>query len=254
MSVGVKIFTANIIRNSSFNLNTEYRKVGLLKLNALMIVTMFLASAMILPVGMSYATYGGTMSGDQTTMNQTMTMQGNTTNTNETMVMNANATGSMSSTNATNATETAPIPTPTSVNSTAPQSNDTQSAQQVSDFIHTAVADFKQQGDATLKVMLDCRDRVQAAAPGDVDPIKKDCATQLNAITAQYQNERSHYHDLIKQYRSSVMVFLNDARGVSVDPATMASALTQLSGMMMNNSMSNGTMPGYAATMNNTHV
>ncbi|MGI0065632.1 MAG: hypothetical protein ACREAT_02610 [Nitrosotalea sp.] len=64
-----------------------------MKINALLIVTMFLASAMILPVGLSYETYGGTMqpsSGNQAGMNQTMTT--NSTGMNSTMKMSMNGT------------------------------------------------------------------------------------------------------------------------------------------------------------------
>ncbi|MHB8546108.1 MAG: hypothetical protein ACYDAJ_05025 [Nitrosotalea sp.] len=255
-----------------------------MKINALLVVMMFLTISMILPVGLSHAqSYGGTMqpSGNQTSMNQTMTTHTNATRTNATMIMHDNATMAMSTnatrTNATmimhdnatmamstNATRTNATMTHSTTNSTASQSNYTQSAQQVSDFIHSAVADFKQQGNETLKVILDCRDRVQTAAPGDVDSINRDCSIQLNAITAKYQDERNHYHDLIKQYRSSVMIFLDDARGLSVSPATLGNAITHLgmmmmhtamsnSTMMMHTTMSNNTVMGYTATRNNTH-
>ena len=63
-----------------------------------MIVTVFLVSSMILPVGLSYAqTYGGQMqpssSGNQTSMTQTMT---NSTHTNSTMTMTTNSTSTNS--------------------------------------------------------------------------------------------------------------------------------------------------------------
>lgn len=173
---------------------------------------MLLASAMIVPVGLSYA-----QSSNSTMSTQSMSNQ---TGTNETMTQSTNATVS--------------------------QTNDTQAAQQVSDFIHQAVADFKQQGDDTRKVMLDCRDRIQTAASGDISSIKNDCSIQLNAIKAKYQQERIQYHDLIKQYRQSVMVFLNDARGISVGKTTFDGAISQL-GMMMHGVTSHGTMMDHSA-------
>lgn len=173
---------------------------------------MLLASAMIVPVGLSYAQTSNSTVSDQTGTNQTMTK---------------------------------------STNDMVSQ-NDTQAAQQVSDFIHQAVTDFKQQGDDTRKVMLDCRDRIQTAAPGDISSIKNDCSIQLNAIKAKYQQERIQYHDYVKQYRQSVMVFLNDARGISVGKATFDNAISQL-GTMMHGAMSHGMGVGHAATINNTH-
>ncbi len=218
----------------------------------MLIVTIILASALILPVSMSYAQGSNgtmTMPGNQTGMNQTMTMSTNSTNENSTIGINDHATVTMH----TNSTGTVANISPV-VNSTATQSKYVQSAQQVSTFIHSAVADFKQQGDDTRKVMLDCVARVQSAAPSDIDSIKQDCSIQLNAITAKYQNERAQYHNLIKEYRSSVMVFLNDARGVSVSPTAVDSAVTQLGMMMMQNAvMTNSTMTaGSNSTVNNT--
>ena len=206
----------------------------MLKLNAIPLVAMIFASAMLLPVGMSYAAVSnGTMS-NQTSTNGTMMMSSNHTGVmNQTMVMPSNSTGM-------NQTMTPPVP----------QVNNTQ-AMQVSTFIHKAVTDFKQQGDDTRQVIFDCRDKVQAAAPSDIDKIKQDCSLQLNTIKAKYQDERSQYNGLIKQYRASVMVFLNDARGQSVSQTTMANAVAQLA--MMMNSMPSGTMMGHAATTNNTH-
>ena len=191
---------------------------------------MLLAGSMIVPTGLSYALSNSTMS-DKTGMNDTLTMSKNTTAsmpamTNQTM---------------------------TSANSTGSQANDTAGAVKVSDFIHQAVTDFKQQGDETRKVIFDCRDRIQTAAAGDISSIKNDCSIQLNAIKAKYQEERIQYQDLIKQYRQSVMVFLSDARGLSVGKTTFDNAISQL-GMMMHNTMPHGNMTGQAATMNNTHM
>jgi len=209
-----------------------------LKLNTVPVIVMILTSAMLLPVGLSYAAVS----------NGTMTNQ---TSSNSTMMMSSNQTGMMNQTmTIPPSNSTMMNQTQTTTNSTVPQSNDTQAAMQVSTFIHQAVADFTQQGDDTRKVMLDCVAKVQAAAPSDIDKIKQDCSLQLNTITAKYQDERSHYHDLIKQYRQSVMVFLNDARGQSVPRTTMDSAISQLA-MMMHPAPA-VTTPSYAATTNNT--
>lgn len=189
----------------------------MLKINTISVIVMLLASAMIMPVSLSYA-----QGSNSTVPAQAMSNQ---TGTNETMTI--------------------------SENSTVSQTN-TQAAQGVSDFVHQAVTDFKQQGDDTRKIILDCRDRIQTAAPGDISSIKNDCSIQLNAIKAKYQQERIQYHDLVKQYRQSVMVFLNDARGISVGKTTYDNAITQL-GMMMHSATSHGPMMNHAATKNNTH-
>ena len=214
----------------------------MLKINTISVILMLLAGSMVVPTGLSYAQVSNSTMSDQTGMNDTLT-----TSENNTMTVQNATTSTPAMTNQTQTNETM-----TSENSTGSQTNDTTNAVKVSDFIHQAVADFKQQGDETRKVIFDCRDRIQTAAAGDVSSIKNDCSIQLNAIKAKYQEERIQYQDYIKQYRQSVMVFLSDARGLSVGKTTFDNAISQL-GMMMHNSMSNGTMMGKAATLNNTH-
>lgn len=203
----------------------------MLKINTISVILVLLTGSMIVPTGLSYAQVSNSTMSDKTGMNDTLTTSENTT---------------ASMTNQTQTNETM-----TSENSTGSQTNDTTDAVKVSDFIHQAVTDFKQQGDETRKVIFDCRDRIQTAAAGDVSSIKNDCSIQLNAIKAKYQEERIQYHDYVKQYRQSVMVFLSDARGLSVGKAAFDNAISQL-GMMMHNSMSNGKVNGQAATLNNT--
>ena len=203
----------------------------MLKINTISVILVLLTGSMIVPTGLSYAQVSNSTMSDKTGMNDTLTTSENTT---------------ASMTNQTQTNETM-----TSENSTGSQTNDTTDAVKVSDFIHQAVTDFKQQGDETRKVIFDCRDRLQTAAAGDVSSIKNDCSIQLNAIKAKYQEERIQYHDYVKQYRQSVMVFLSDARGLSVGKAAFDNAISQL-GMMMHNSMSNGKVKGQAATLNNT--
>ena len=191
---------------------------------------------MILPVNLSYA-----MNSNVTATSPGIQTMSNHTSTNQTMVMPMNSSN-------TNMNQTTTMSTNSTV---SPSVNDTKAVQQISDFIHQAVADFKQQGIDTRQAMLDCRDKLQTASPSDIQGIRDVCNTNLNGITAKYQSERIHYHDLIKQYRQSVMVFLSDARGLPVSKATMDAASAQL-GMMMNAAMSSGGM-GMAATVNNTH-
>ena len=214
----------------------------MLKINTISVILMLLAGSMVVPTGLSYAQVSNSTMSDQTGMNDTLT-----TSENNTMTVQNATTSTPAMTNQTQTNETM-----TSENSTGSQTNDTTDAVKVSDFIHQAVADFKQQGDETRKVIFDCRDRIQTAAAGDVDSIKNDCSIQLNAIKAKYQEERIQYQDYVKQYRQSVMVFLSDARGLSVGKAAFDNAISQL-GMMMHNGMSNGKVMGKAATVNNTN-
>lgn len=224
------------------------------------LIVMLLASALLIPVGISYAAYGNATdfthpSSTASTTNQTMTpsnqTMSNQTNTNMTMPMSSNNTNTnMTMTMLSNSTQSGQN------NTSSPVTNDTKDAQQISDFVHQAITHFKTQKDETLKAIFSCRDQLQQAAPSEIDQIHSDCNIQLNSINAKYQDERNHLHDLIKQYRQSVMVFLMDARGQTVDTTTMNNALVNLSSMM-HMGMSSGGMtnhvPGFTAARNNTN-
>ena len=226
------------------------------------LIVMLIVSSMIVPVGISYAAYGNatdfthsgstssnqTMTSNQTNSNMTNQMASNSTNTNMTNHMTSNST---------NANMTMPMSSNSTSNNnqTMTQStNGTKDAQQISDFVHQAVNDFKSQKDETLKAIFSCRDQLQQAAPSEISSIHDQCRTQYNSINVKYQDERNHLHDLIKQYRQSVMVFLMDARGQTVDKTAMDNALVSLSSMMhMQSGGMTGHVPGYTATRNNTN-
>jgi len=213
----------------------------MLKIKGISIIVMFLASALILPVGVSYAQSNNVTTTSVTTMS-------NQTSTNQTMIQSTSMSNQTNTINQTTVSSTNPTVSQTTV-------NDTKDVQQISDFVHQAVADFKKQGVETRQVMLDCRDKIQTASPGDVDKIRQDCMIQLNTIKAKYQDARSHFHDLVKQYRQSVMVFINDARGIQVSKAEMDKAFTQL-GTMMRGGVSGGMMGHVGKGLmakNNTH-
>lgn len=187
---------------------------------------MFLASALILPVGMSYA-----QTTKVTASTPSVMPVSNQTSANQTVIQST----SMSN--------------PTSTNST---DADTVAAQKISGFVHQAIADFKKQGDDTRQVIFDCRDKIQNATSGDAYKMRQICTTQLSAIKVKYQDERSHFHDLMKQYRQSVMVFLNDARGtIQVSKADLDKTVSQL-GMMIHTGMVGHGVTGMMATKNNT--
>jgi maltodextrin utilization protein YvdJ len=199
----------------------------MLKSKILFVVMIFLAGTLALPVGVSHATSSNFTAGSpsfQTTSGQPLT--------NHTMTNSSSSSHAMMKTAVT------------------PDANDTKAAQQISDFVHQAIADFKQQGIETKQAISDCRDKLQSATPEHVSGVRNNyCTTNLSTIKVKYQDERVHFTDLIKKYRSSVMVMINDARGLSVSKTTLDGAFAQL-GMMIHSSMSSGMMG--KTTLNNT--
>jgi hypothetical protein len=207
------------------------KKYYLLKSKILFVVIMTLTSTLALPIGISHATnsnFTASSPSFQTTSGQTLT--------NQTMMNSSGVSHAMMKSSSTISLD----------------ANDTKAAQQVSDFIHQAIADFKQQGIETKQAISDCRDKLQSANPDQISGVRNSyCTTNLSTVKIKYQNERIHFADLIKKYRSNVMIMINDARGLPVSKTTLDDAFTQL-GMMMHSSMSSGMM-GKAATLNNTH-
>ncbi|MDE1724483.1 MAG: hypothetical protein KGH76_01130, partial [Thaumarchaeota archaeon] len=224
-----------------------------MKFNILLVMATVLASAMVVPIGSSYAANFTASSASVQTINgqpltnQTMPMMNST---------GMNQTG-MPMTNSSAASKTnMPLMnygmnhTMTSNTASVPNATDTKAAQKISDFIHQAVTDFNQQGIETKQAIADCRDKLQSANPDQISGVRNGyCTTNLSIIKLKYQNERAQYADLIKNYRQSVMVIINDAHGLPVSKSTLGDALTQL-GMMMHSSSG---MMGRAATLNNTN-
>jgi hypothetical protein len=224
-----------------------------MKFNILLVVATVLASAMVVPIGSSYAAnFTATSAGVQTNAGQPIT--------NHTMPMmtstGMNQTGMLMTNSSTKSQTNMPLMNSTGMNQTmtsstiVPNTNDTKAAQKVSDFIHQAISDFNQQGIETKQAIADCRDKLQSASPDQISGVRNGyCTTNLSAIKLKYQNERSQYADLIKNYRQSVMVIINDAHGLPVSKSTLGDALIQL-GMMIHSSSG---MMGRAATLNNTN-
>jgi len=159
-----------------------------------------------------------------------------------------------------NETTQNPISNQTGTNQTSvqiPEDNDTNAGQQVSSFVHNATAKFAQQKDETHAVIFECRDRIQAAASGDTSKIRDDCKIQLNAIKQKYQEDRMKFQELFKTYRSSVIVFMQDAKGMQVAKAEMDKAFENVKNKM-NESMGGGKGMGHGkgmmTTLNNTNA
>lgn len=136
---------------------------------------------------------------------------------------------------------TAPVSTPvsnqtvvnqTSVNATSFADNGTNVGLQISSFVHNATAEFQVQKSETRKTMLECRDRIQAANPGDIGQIREDCKIQLNAIKQKYQQDRMKFQEFFKTYRESVLTFMKEAKGQHVEKIEMDKAFEHIKNKM----------------------
>ena len=103
--------------------------------------------------------------------------------------------------------------------------------QQVSDFVHQAMAHFKQQRDDTINAIKDCREKIKNAAPENIDQVRADCKTTLKSIKEKYQDERKQFSGLFKEYREGVKVMMMEAKGMHVDKQDKEKALQHMNEM-----------------------
>src|SRR5207245_1905502 len=106
--------------------------------------------------------------------------------------------------------------------------NETNIGQQVSDFVHKAIADFKQQREDTLNTMKDCSAKLQNATSDEKDKIREDCKTNLQSIREKYKDERKHFQELFKEFRDDIRVLMHEARGMHVEKMEMENALKHM--------------------------
>lgn len=151
-----------------------------MKQRSVLLALAFLTSVIVVPMGYSSAQ---------------MDNMANSTNTNDNMTMT-------SSVNAT-------LVTQSSVNTT--QSN---IGQQVSDFVHQAVADFQKQRSDLITVIKQCHENLKNSASGNTTQVRADCQTQMKTIDAKYKEERDQFHQLFLQFRENITALRHDVKGM----------------------------------------
>ncbi|MDE1818902.1 MAG: hypothetical protein KGI19_09920 [Thaumarchaeota archaeon] len=76
--------------------------------------------------------------------------------------------------------------------------------QQVSDFIHQATDQFKQQKNETLNAIQDCREKIRNATSDMRNQVADDCHKSLQSINLKYEDERQQFQELFKRFREDV--------------------------------------------------
>lgn len=99
----------------------------------------------------------------------------------------------------------------TSVNASASAQENV--GQQISDYVHQAVAHFKQQRDDTRNAIKECREKIRDATPDTRSQVADECHKKLQSIKEKYKDERSQFQELFKKFRESIVTLKNDANG-----------------------------------------
>jgi hypothetical protein len=98
-----------------------------------------------------------------------------------------------------------------SVNATA--STQENVGQQVSNFVHQATAQFKQQKDETHNAIKECREKIKDATPDTKSQVADECHKKLQSIKEKYKEERQQFQELFKKFRESVITLRHETNG-----------------------------------------
>lgn len=88
--------------------------------------------------------------------------------------------------------------------------------QQISDFVHQAIAHFKQQREDTHNAIKECREKIRDATPETKSQVADECHKKLQSINKKYKEERQQFQELFKKFRESIISLRNDVNGIKL--------------------------------------
>ncbi|MDE1843314.1 MAG: hypothetical protein KGH95_06670 [Thaumarchaeota archaeon] len=97
-----------------------------------------------------------------------------------------------------------------------PNLNGTNVGQEISDFVHNATAVFQQQKAENIQAIKDCHEQMKTATPENRTQIIDECHATLKTIREKYQDLRTQFHNLFKQFGSDLMTLKHDAEGSKI--------------------------------------
>ncbi|HET6458438.1 MAG TPA: hypothetical protein VFG24_06135 [Nitrosopumilaceae archaeon] len=151
----------------------------------------FLASVLVVPLGYSNAEMeneNNSQTGENETSSQTDENETSSqTDENETTIVNA---------------------------SSSAQEN---IGQQVSDFVHDATDQFKQQKNETRNIIKECREKIKDATNDTKSQVVDECHKKLQSIKEKYKDERQQFQELFKKFRQNIITLRHETNGTSSD-------------------------------------
>ncbi len=99
---------------------------------------------------------------------------------------------------------------------TMPNLNGTNVGQEISDFVHNATAVFQQQKEENHQAIKDCHEKMKTATSENRTQIIDECHANLKAIQEKYQDLRTQFHNLFKQFGDDLLTLKHDAEGSKV--------------------------------------
>lgn len=156
------------------------------------ILLLFLTSTLVLPLGFSAHADDQSTDTNQTTSNQTGT-----------------------TTNQTAINQTSSVPTENI-------------GLQISSFVHNATALFQQEKAENIQAIKECHQKMQNATSENRTQIIDDCHATMTAIREKYQDARTQFQQLFKQFRANIIVLRHDAEGLQVSEQDKETAMKNI--------------------------
>jgi flagellar motility protein MotE (MotC chaperone) len=98
-----------------------------------------------------------------------------------------------------------------SVNASASEHDNV--GEQISDFVHKAIAHFKQQRENTHNAIKECREKIKDATADTKSQVAAECHKKLQSLREKYKEERKQFQELFKKFRESIITLRNHANG-----------------------------------------
>ena len=86
--------------------------------------------------------------------------------------------------------------------------------QQISAFVHQAIAHFKQQREDTSNAIKECREKIRNATADTRSQVTDECHKKLQSLKEKYKEERKQFQELFKKFRESILTLRHDANGI----------------------------------------
>lgn len=106
--------------------------------------------------------------------------------------------------------------------------SETNIGQQVEDLVHQYTDLFKQQRNETLNAIKDCREKIQNATSDQRSQVRDECKTMMKTIHEKYQDDRTQFQQLFKQFREDIVVLRHEAQGEHVSQQEKENALSHI--------------------------
>ena len=87
--------------------------------------------------------------------------------------------------------------------------------QQVSDFVHQATIQFKQEKNETLNAIKDCREKIKSATPDVRNQVSDECHKNIQTIKEKYKDTRQQFQELFKRFKEDIKTLRHESNDTS---------------------------------------